>query len=181
MGQLIRKEAARQGEIFYTPIKPCVRCGTSTRYTKTGQCVSCHAAWLKNYSAANKHKINERNRSRWPTNQNRKNRQKAWQQTNRDKCRKACQVWARNNPAKTTALVGLRRALKRKACPAWVDKDQIKNVYEKARTLTKQTGTTYHVDHIVPLKHELVCGLHVPWNLQIIPAAENIAKANHLK
>ena len=76
-----------------------------------------------------------------------------------------------------------RRAAKVLACPKWlsnIDLAKIKSIYKMANNLSKKTGTKHHVDHIVPLQGKDVCGLHVPWNLQVLPAEENLRKYNKL-
>jgi hypothetical protein len=87
-------------------------------------------------------------------------------------------AWRKANLGIMNAHHASRRAAKRHAKPFWVNSDELKAVYLRCKEMTKSTGILHHVDHIVPLKNSLVCGLHVPWNLQIIPAILNHQKYN---
>lgn len=64
------------------------------------------------------------------------------------------------------------------ATPDWVDRKAILRLQHDARRKTRLSGCAYVVDHIVPLTHPLVCGLNVPWNMRVIPYAENAARSN---
>ena len=103
---------------------------------------------------------------------------KAWAAANPDKQRARSQRWYTNNPGGSAAKAQWRHAQKLRATPAWADQDAIRALYELAAQRTRETGIKHHVDHQVPLKHPLVSGFHVENNLQVIPAAANMAKGN---
>ena len=65
----------------------------------------------------------------------------------------------------------LRKATLLKATPAWADLVKIKEIYKKC-------PAGYHVDHIIPLQNDLVCGLHIETNLRVIHARDNLVKSN---
>ena len=86
--------------------------------------------------------------------------------------------YRQRNPDRVREWNGTRRALLRRACPPWVNRDAIRAIYKEAAKLERETGICHHVDHIIPLFHKFVCGLHIPDNLQILTATENLKKSN---
>lgn len=89
--------------------------------------------------------------------------------------------WQLANPHKLAAYNARRRAAELRATPSWLTPEQLSEIAEKYREaadLTESTGIEHHVDHIFPLRGKNFCGLHVPWNLQVLPAQENLAKGN---
>jgi hypothetical protein len=69
-----------------------------------------------------------------------------------------------------------RESLRRSRAPAWVSPKEFGAIYRMAATLQEASGRPVQVDHVVPLAGKTVCGLHVPWNLRIIPASVNNRK-----
>lgn len=91
--------------------------------------------------------------------------------------------YRQNNKAKTLANNRKRKLAQEQRMPKWLlntDLMAIQMFYEKAQKLSAETGVKHHVDHIVPLRGKTVSGLHVPWNLQILTAKENMIKSNRI-
>ncbi len=101
-----------------------------------------------------------------------------WRATNADKVSAYKKSWKKRNPHIAIANCAHRHATKMHACPEWADRKEIAKIYAMARELSMRTGVKHHVDHVVPLRHPLVCGLHAPNNLQAIPAQHNLTKNN---
>lgn len=101
-----------------------------------------------------------------------------WRERNVDRVQANYRQWATDNADRVRAISAQRNAAKVQATPPWVDPDALRAVYREAIRLTRETGIRYDVDHIVPLRSRFVCGLHVPWNLQLLPRAENLRKGN---
>lgn len=88
--------------------------------------------------------------------------------------------WTKNNHDKKFAWNAEARARKLNATPPWLSEEhrrQIRAIYREAKN---RDGGPWDVDHIIPLKGVGVSGLHVPWNLRIVPAAENRSKGAKL-
>ena len=80
--------------------------------------------------------------------------------------------------AKRRARTADRRVRRVQQTPSWANREAIQRVYEEAQRLSDHTGLPHHVDHIIPLRGKLVCGLHVEQNLRVIPGSENVRKSN---
>ena len=161
--------------------------------TKDGlrsKCIECRRLEQIEYRQKNPEKIkelyrvlDERKRND-PKSVNKKRiRNKIYNSTKVGKIKNKIRLnnWKIKNKDKYIALRSFRRAYKKNATPNCLTKDDRKNIIEfftVCQMFKLYTGQEYHVDHIVPLVNENICGLHVPWNLQILSAFDNLSKSN---
>lgn len=101
----------------------------------------------------------------------------------KQKRRESSRKWRQSHKAEWAAFQANRRAKKFQATPQWLTETQHRDIfrfYEFARWLTEQFNEQLDVDHIIPLNGVTVCGLHVPWNLQIMSHSINVGKGNNI-
>lgn len=191
-----RQEAIAAGASTYFTGKPCKHGHIAERYVANWTCVKCFSIralayqrkWRKEkpekqreYALKYSEKHNKTNKE-WRKNNKEKTllqRQK-WDENNREKRNYLSRKWRKENKEIVYALIAKRRSDSLQRTPKWLtpmDLFEIECVY-RYRTALNAIGLDYHVDHIVPLRGELVSGLHVPENLQVISALENMKKGN---
>lgn len=119
-----------------------------------------------------------------------------WKDRHTEKRKKQCKNWRSNNPnhvkdynktyktenKELCSRISRRRISSKRTrnlnLPIGL-KDELANLALEVQVLNKEAGyRAYHLDHIIPLNHPLVSGLHVSWNCQIITATENCSKSN---
>jgi hypothetical protein len=156
------------------------------RYDRKGQysniCRECHNLSTKKYYHENSKTRGTYNKSWREVNKDHvKAKSKSYYASNKEQINLYTKVWRQYNQDRVRNYSASRRALKKQAFPKWLTTDQLKEIeyfYIHARDCEIISGQKYHVDHIVPLKGENVCGLHVPWNLQLLPSDINLSKHN---
>jgi hypothetical protein len=167
MQVISRAQASKEKLSHYFTSKPCKHGHIDARRVNDRVCMGCDR---QKKTALRKEKPEEVKSSK-----------RASYAKHQDNALKVKKAYRQANKGKINALVAARKIVIKQRTPKWLDEiafDRIKNEYQLAALLSKLTGSSWHVDHIIPLQGKLVSGLHVPSNLRVLPALENISKKN---
>lgn len=143
-------------------------------------CPYCRKIARRNYQQKHKDKWRLWSKKNYNKNPDYK---KSWAKNNPENLRKTKVKYRQNNKDKVNADCSKRRAKKLNATPSWLTKEhyrEMRAIYSLAKELQWLSNETLEVDHEIPLQGEIVCGLHVPWNLQILPKSINCRKHNKI-
>lgn len=139
------------------------------------------AQWLKSedgrrYEQARrrtlKYKISAKARSQ---RYNESEKGKAYRRNWERNPKRRAQTLARNNNRRYAYKSKISKFFKKE-----IEAIYLKRIQMDQLEKLKNSNIKYHVDHIEPLKGKNFCGLHVPWNLQILTEQENLKKSNRV-
>lgn len=104
-----------------------------------------------------------------------------WREANRERINEHGRNYRRQRKEHYNFLCQKRKLDLINRTPKWLTDDDVwmmEQAYELAGMRRQLTGVEWHVDHIIPLRGKVVSGLHTPFNLRVIPRAENQRKTN---
>lgn len=163
----------------------CVTCGGTERYSSNSKCVPCKLESARRYRESRRKILSDKQSCYYYSNHDEiKAKRATYRDENRDTINAYFREYASSNRDKRNAHHARRRSALINRTPSWLTSDdfqEIRDLYLAAQMFKMYTGDSYHVDHIIPLQGETVSGLHVPSNLQVIPAKENMVKNNRFK
>lgn len=207
---ITKDEAESRGLTRYFTGKPCVH-GHVAERNLAGACMTCKDEYNRKYYAENGERMREGfkryaeknpeimlrarekferlnpgyNSAKHAAKRDERNASsRAYHAQNSDEinARKAKQ--RRENRAAPSVWEGKRRARKLSAVPPWFGELDDLVALEAADLCQRRelaTGAPWHIDHMIPLQAREACGLHCAANLQVIPAAMNLAKGNRMR
>lgn len=172
------KEAKALGVNKYFTGKLCKHGHLATRCVSNLTCMACVKIYQQTSATVKETTAKYNKKYRTNLTQKQKEKQAEYHRINRQKNLNRSLKWQQDNPDKVKARNARRRATKLNASPSWVSQTKITLIYTQAEYVQRLTKIDIEVDHIIPLNNKNVCGLHVPWNLQLLTAEENQRKGN---
>lgn len=174
------QDARAHSAIYYYTGRPCKYGHLSPRFTANRACVICDTIVKR---LATPERKRRRRALQNEYDQKRKLRKRQAAKKYYQSRKEIISLRQQANPnfcrARRAASRQYRSALRKGM--VWRDQIDIQNridhIYEEAKRLRRE-GHDMVVDHIIPISNDLVCGLHVPWNMQILTRVENSKKNN---
>lgn len=173
-------------------VKTCTKCDNSKKLSdfyfennkllSSSRCKICFKEKVNEYRAKNneviKAKKREYSKKKWLNNE--------WTEEQLVKRQEQTRQWRINNPEHVKNYNKKYKTENKGLCKEIANKRRAKMEYAQLDIVKRSDVITiyhncpegYHVDHIVPLSHPDVCGLHTPWNLQYLPSKLNLYKNN---